>query len=900
MSSRIRISLAVVTLLLAAAAAVCRFAFPAYEDIVAEAALWSLCSQIAAFLVMYFVSAQGPERLALDRRSLVIGLLITVGAAAALLCFAFRGFLQPGIPVLRHDWQWPLNADQMRAYVTYTTSNWIPEAIGFPKAYPTIYVLAFVWSWLAAGIGSKATLLISIIGSLMLGAAAIYLLACQRFRMNRASGMFAGLFYACAPFVLNKFVAGHVPNVIGYGLLPLLAYLATGVRAAGRRWWWTIWAGAVLVAISAAQIQYLAFDTFVLATIWVSERSGRARVAIFSIAALMLGVAVHAQSIWHLLHPVATLERPLPATLEWLQALSVHPYQLFSFDGYVGNYVQQSIPAALSSAWPLAAAWLLVATAAIALAGRLSRLTAIGAIVLFAGIVGATGTLGPFGVLKTLAFERFLFLNIFREFYNLEVFVAFGCALLLPAALGALRLERFKLAPYALPAIVLLVAGLPVYGGMFAQLVPQWSVPKSYDALSAVTRDGSARIAMLPLISPLIGLGTSSAGSDPFFLPWYERPTMFEWEPSVPVSTAAILLDQGQVDSAARLLGLAGVKWIVARENLRSDLPNFTYPALFSPTWMTNWYYTRLAQNPLFKPVLRTPDYRAYLNPHYVPYVALGTQPVKCPLEQLVAFAKSGSCANGAVPLGVRIPLPSMAQLFDPRVGWVDSREVYFVSPSASLSEGVASAALTPLTVQLRGDAPIASVAVECFSAAGMTVAADGVNIARHFCTSAGLTSHWELLRFSRRRVKAFTFTNEREKISLIAAVVLNPHGRSTFSGVAQSRPIGDADAVTFRRLRPTRYTGTIATEKAAELLLSARYDPRWTLELSNNTTIKPERVNGFENGFPVPAGRYTFQLHFAVGATDRLTWNLQLAAWIVIALLAIVSIVQRVRYRVA
>jgi hypothetical protein len=171
-------------------------------------------------------------------------------------------------------------------------------------------------------------------------------------------------------------------------LLPLLAYLATGVRAAGRRWWWTIWAGALLVAISAAQIQYLAFDTFVLASIWVTTREGRARVAVFSVGALVLGVAVHAQSIWHLLHPVATLERPLPATLEWLQVLSVHPFQLFSFDGYVGNYVQQSIPPALSGAWPLAAAWLLIATAAIALAGKPARLTAIGAIVLFAGIVG--------------------------------------------------------------------------------------------------------------------------------------------------------------------------------------------------------------------------------------------------------------------------------------------------------------------------------------------------------------------------------------------------------------------------------------------------------------------------------------------------------------------------------
>jgi hypothetical protein len=513
---------------------------------------------------------------------------------------------------------------------------------------------------------------------------------------------------------------------------------------------------------------------------------------------------------------------------------------------------------------------------------------------LFAGIVGATGTLGPFGALKTLAFERFLFLNIFREFYNLEVFIALGCALLLPAALSALRLERFKPGLYALPAVVLAVSALPVYAGLFAQLVPQWSVPKSYDALNGVTRDGSGRIAMLPLISPLMGLGTSSAGSDPFFLPWYGHPTMFEWEPSVPVSTAAVLFDQGQVDSAARLLGLAGVKWIVARENLNSDLPNFTYPALFSSTWKTNWYYARLAQNPAFKPVLRTADYHAYVNPHYVPYVALGTRPVKCPLEQLVAFAKSGSCANGAVPLGVDVPMPSMGQFFDPRVGWVDSREVYFVSPSASLSAGAASAALTPLTVPSGYGAAISSIAVQCFSAAGMTVAADGVEIARHFCGAGGLTSHWQVLRFSRRRVKAFTFTNESEKISLIEAVVLNPHGRSTSTGIAQSRPVERPDAASFQRVRPTRYTGTIATKETAELLLSARYDPRWTLELSGNTTVKSEPVNGFENGFPVPPGRYTFQLHFAVGPTDRLTWNLQLAAWIIIALLAIISIVQR------
>jgi hypothetical protein len=223
MTRKIRVVLALVTLLLAAAAAVCRLVFPAYEDIAAEAALWSLCAQIAAFLITYFISAPPADLPTLDRRSLLVGLLVTLAAAALLLSFAFRGFLQPGIPVLRHDWQWPLNADQMRAYVTYTTSNWIPEAIGFPKAYPTIYVLAFLWSWLASGIGSKATLLVSIIGSLTLGAGGIYLLICQRYRMNRANGVIAGLLYACAPFVLNKFVAGHVPNVIGYGLLPLLA-----------------------------------------------------------------------------------------------------------------------------------------------------------------------------------------------------------------------------------------------------------------------------------------------------------------------------------------------------------------------------------------------------------------------------------------------------------------------------------------------------------------------------------------------------------------------------------------------------------------------------------------------------------------------------------------------------
>jgi len=169
-------------------------------------------------------------------------------AFAAAIAFAVFVTLK-GVPTLRHDWNWPIDAATIPSFVEDSFSGWLPVGFGIPNAHPTAYIIALplvAAMWLLGPLAGLV-LLALVAGYLCVrGGAAL----AAHWTAAPAASAGIGMFALFNPWVYNEVVAGHLVMVLSYGaLLGCIAEMLRGRQASSVRL-------ALWLALVEAQLQF--------------------------------------------------------------------------------------------------------------------------------------------------------------------------------------------------------------------------------------------------------------------------------------------------------------------------------------------------------------------------------------------------------------------------------------------------------------------------------------------------------------------------------------------------------------------------------------------------------------------------------------------------------------------
>ncbi|UJX42764.1 hypothetical protein K9F62_08855 [Desulfovibrio sp. JY] len=152
--------------------------------------------------------------------------LIAMAALAALVLIAFAGVLaRPGM--VGHTWDWgiPAFAEQFRAMARHHFSTWDAYFETGRYHYFKLELLYWLilWPFSLAG-GEAVSKWLPLVLTFCAGAA-MWPLA-RRQGLSPLFALFATVFYAFSPYALSRIVAGHMPMLAGYALLPLVILAA--------------------------------------------------------------------------------------------------------------------------------------------------------------------------------------------------------------------------------------------------------------------------------------------------------------------------------------------------------------------------------------------------------------------------------------------------------------------------------------------------------------------------------------------------------------------------------------------------------------------------------------------------------------------------------------------------
>ena len=832
--------------------------------------------------------------------------VLLCAAALALTMIGYR-WLQPvGVPILRHDWAWPISSAQMRDLYSFVASDWNTEALGSPKAYPTLYPLF----WIASGLGHlftpKILLMLLLFLVSIVAALGMYVLTRRMLRLAWMPSCAGAFFFAFSPFVIDKLIAGHLPNLVGYALLPWVACLSLAMSGSGswvRRLLSCI-AIAILVAFSAVQIQYIVFDALLLAII--SIYSSRPRVALgFTAIALALAACCHAQSFLHLISPHGR-QNAEAATVEWFSELSVPLPGAFRFSGYLVQYADALYPPALEFLRPLVYAVLPIVMI-FAVLGNFLRRALPWTTVAIVGLLGATGIKGPIPI-PEWALTHVRALNVFREFYNFESLLCLGTAALIGIALQAMVQQKSAWRWIVVSVVIIaeLIVATPFFAQNSSAKLYLWDETPAYRRFSSIssTREGE-RVAMLPFTSP-IGLDTfKTAGNDPYWSGIGGHPTMYEWSPGPLIATADLLYRLHRTRLADNLLGAASVKWILLRKHMFSDLPSYYYgPQLFMPGWQTNEYYAAIRRDASLKYVEDNSDFTALKNDRYVPLVKLADT-VACVGEPFLEVLPTRSCVRPPQHRAVVrriVPNPDQQEYQDPQVAWVSTRKLFFAGLAFAATEDGGVATVSKASYRWRFSAPSGESAyLRCASSAGLKMYLNRVLISEAGCRSNSPdTMIWQPLIKRLNAENVLVITNSTGP-SVLRELVIAPSRTMGSKGLGRVmtystfRPDAPNDRLAFRRENGILLSGTYRSDRPTHIIFSDSYDDWWSLVLDDDRTIQSEQVNGFENGFFVPRGRHRFMIQYVPSLLDRALGALQIFSWwILIGLLFIVTVAMK------
>lgn len=470
------------------------------------------------------------ELLPLRRNGQTVALcLLAVGAFTLLVT-------SRGIPVLRHDWNYPVwSATQAGAFRTYY-EGWSRTGFGEVHAYPTAYLFGF-----ALAIGSAILPPLGILIAVLVGiATAVFLYSWRLARElggTRVAAAASGLFALYNPWVYTEIVAGHVTMIAAYaGTLGVIAELAS------RRDRPVVL--AILAAVIALQIQFaLLVDGF----LFVRALMRRDCLVASSIVVWLAPSAVGIVASW------GTVART-PYLTTWQFQQSIDPAKLLLFGGYFMGYAEALIDQGRPELWTIAAL-AAIGTVVAVIERRAATNVLIAAAVI---LLYTTGSKGPLKPLYEWLVVNVPESGVFRELFDLT---AFGVILYL-VAINCLARRN------GIAGFVFLAATLGLCFTWISH-APNAFWPRSGELpeLSSASV-GHARFALFPAFQPLSfdGQGT---GLDPDAFERDGAVPLNTSEPSFPVDVA---LARYELSGSTRDLRALGVDRIIERPRYRMDL----------------------------------------------------------------------------------------------------------------------------------------------------------------------------------------------------------------------------------------------------------------------------------------------------------------------------------------
>jgi hypothetical protein len=840
---------------------------------------------------------------------LLAGALVALGTEAVGLHWIL---FSDAVPVLRHDWTWPVSSLELRDLGTLATESWVPDGLGSPKAFPTLYVMDVPLAFLARAFDAHAVLMFALLATALLAGLGLTLLLHRTFGIGLAATLAAIVAYVGSPFAFDELVAGHLPNLLGFALLPFVplgAVALAGAAFADRRAVAALGLGlGLVVALSAAQIQYVVFDAAAGALAFLARPVPRGRVALAACTAALVVAAAHGQSFAHLIAPGAHGARAAGASpLEWFFTLSKPAPPTLAQSGYIGGYADANrlLPPSAQIAVLSTAAWFV---AGFALArGRRAGIFFVA--LLLAGVVGATGVYGPFAALK-LVLTNVRAMTALREAYNWQCLTTLGIVGCLALALEASVLGSARTARWAARgvrsaswALVLIGAYATLSGASAQELHVKVEGPGEAAARAVIAADPSdARVAMLPLIEPIRQDGFTYGGSEPYWAGFGGHPVVTEFDPDPAFATAALLLDEPDPEPGLRLLGRLGVKYLVFRNDLVSDLPQYWFPELFPADWSTREAYPRLQASPSVRVRSHDPLVDVYELATYRAPLSLARHGEPCAgspaLLALAAWPGAiGACPR--TPVGAasrdadvrRVPLSGDPATFDPAKAWISSTKLFSLGAAFAAADGAVATTGATLGIQAFPARGGDDVAVPCVALHAPLAAIDG-GAFRPLRCGGDLDGNvaWTYFRRAAHDKNTLVLVG-RGGDALVGPLATGADleanagaARTPYAVPELSTP---AQTLAYRRIAPDRLVGNVVAPAGATLLFSDAYDDRWRLHLADGTSLAPTRANGLEAAFALPPGEHAFTLAFEPSRADAALDAMQGATWPLAALAA-------------
>jgi hypothetical protein len=462
-----------------------------------------------------------------------------VAIAAGLVFAAFVSV--KGVPTLRHDWNWPIDAVAMPPFLNELIGGWLPAGFGQLNAHPTTYVIALpiaLAMWLVGPLGALALFAFAI-GWLCVRNAA-------RVSLSWSAGTPAvagiGLFALFNPWVYNEIVAGHLVMVLAYaGTIGLAGEMLRGAKASSVRL-------ALWLVLVETQLQF-----FILAMLALVLFASRTKKWLPPVAGVILALP----TIVGLLAERGTIVR-IPYSLAWQVYQSVAPAALSALGGYFPGYADRLGVAAEVAVWAVVA--LALAGVVIARRSRGVIAAAVAMVVLFVVIAG---TQGPLAVPYAWAVHNVPESGVFRELYDLAGLLAVALVVAASAALGSLRPARY----------VALAAGLALAATWMADPPSDLWIGASSYPHPLVAAPPFSRVALLPAFQPLGLRDSGGDGADPDAHAYPGNVTALnEYLPEYPVDMALALFERRGDAGALRALGVAAIvsrDWLISRANER-------------------------------------------------------------------------------------------------------------------------------------------------------------------------------------------------------------------------------------------------------------------------------------------------------------------------------------------
>ena len=479
-----------------------------------------------------------------------ISLLHSSCAAIPYVCALLVAIIvtRHGVPALRQDWAWPINAQSLNDFMFRSTSGWDVRGIGAPNLYLNDYLVGTALYLISKVIGTSLSLFAFAFGSALACA-----LGASRLAGTLGAGPVAraglALVATFNPFTYTETVAGHMYMVLAYGAIICLL-------AEARRREFHPASAALLTCLTLSQLQFFIPALLIDLALAMRRKQWLPFATAIAIAA-PIGLSLIAEY---------SAFRVVPQTLAWEEAQSVPPYAAAILTGYFAGY-DQSIARVVF--WPM---WAIVIIATLGCAVMWREPWAkLAAVLGLTSLVFATGLLGPLGSSQAWTFAHFPATMLYRELYDVLGFTAISYIVLV--ALATVRNGAL--------GGVALIAGIALAAAWLVHSPWQWWVPARSIPELRVNLPRATRYALIPAFQPLVFRGRGS-GLDPDAYARLGSTPLNTQLPTYPVDAS---LARFARTGDSRSLAALGAVAIFARPWLASDSAALKYQRALSTAY---------------------------------------------------------------------------------------------------------------------------------------------------------------------------------------------------------------------------------------------------------------------------------------------------------------------------